>query len=48
MPTANAASDDLAILIVGCAAWMNREITRVADFLDAQVRALIAALPHVP
>ncbi|MBA3846591.1 MAG: helix-turn-helix domain-containing protein, partial [Planctomycetes bacterium] len=48
MPTANPASDDLAILILGCAAWMNRDLERVVAFLDAQLRALMAALPRIP
>ncbi len=40
--------DDIAILIIGCAAWMNRDLQRVADFLDAQLRAVLAAVPRVP
>ncbi|MBA3684542.1 MAG: helix-turn-helix domain-containing protein [Planctomycetes bacterium] len=40
--------DDIAILVIGCAAWMNRDLQRVADFLDAQLRAVLAAVPRVP
>ncbi len=40
--------DDIAILVIGCAAWMNRDLQRVTEFLDAQLRAVLAAVPRVP
>ncbi|MBA3707275.1 MAG: hypothetical protein H0W83_00475 [Planctomycetes bacterium] len=40
--------DDLAILLLGVGAWMNRELTTMVEFLDAQLQALIAAIPKIP
>jgi hypothetical protein len=39
---------DTAIVILGLAAWINRDLYRTIDFLDAQLEALMSALPRLP
>jgi putative transposase len=41
-------TDDIAMLIVGCAAYLNRDLHRVIVILDAQLQALITAIPRIP
>jgi putative transposase len=40
--------DDLAILLLGVGAWMNRELTTLVEFLNAQLQALMSAIPTIP
>jgi hypothetical protein len=39
---------DTAIVILGLAAWINRDLYRIIDFLDAQLEGLVSALPRLP
>jgi putative transposase len=39
---------DTAIVILGMAAWINRDLYRVIDFLDGQLEALMRVMPRLP